>query len=500
MFKFIHNQNYSKIVVAIILLLIIVWGFILRVYKLGEQSYWIDEGYTVNAVLSTLEKGYPTLDSGQDYRRSILNTYLIAGAVKIGGFNPIATRSVAVIFGTGSILLIYLLGKRFFHELVGLGAAFLISLSYWQIAWSRQSRMYIQLQFFFLLSIYIFLSLLEKFSYKKLIFLIILTGATIFSHFFGYFLLPIYLVVLILKLFTEKKEKIKLYFQDKTRVMIFSGVLIISIIIMVDLIIAFFQQVNKNGYFLGKNYQMFLFTYIPIIFSLAIIGMLLVLLERKRILVSLTLIISYLLPYLVITFSAKTLHYRYLFFLTPLLFLFAVYTLFFISNKFKMQKSLFIGLLIIIIGGSVFISHRFMVFLPQVNYYLESFTPQPNFKKAYEVIKQISFDENKVIISPYTQMDKVYLGKSDYWLAIDLNGGYLNQQLLPEREFYNNAITIKNVEQLKQIIDEQSGYIVVDDMALSIRLERDIIDLIGEQQLIYTDQERYGSRIWVFAF
>lgn len=500
MFKFIHNQNFSKIVVAIILLIIIFWGFVLRVYKLGEQSYWIDEGYTVNAVLSTLEKGYPILDSGQNYSRSILNTYLIAGAVKIGGFNPTATRSVAVIFGTGSILLVYLLGKRFFHELVGLGASFLTSLSYWQISWSRQARMYIQLQFFFLLSIYLFLSLLEKFSYKKLIFLILSTGATILSHFFGYFLLPIYFLILLLKLLTEKKEKIKLYFKDKKKIIIFSGLLFVSIIIMVDLLVVFSQQVNKNGYFLGKNYQMFLFTYVPIIFSLAIIGMIIILMERKKILVSLTLIISYLLPYLVIAFSAKTLHYRYLFFLTPLIFIFAVYTLFFISTKFKMQKSLFIGLLIIIIGGSVFISHRFMVFVPQTNYYLEYFTPQPNFKKAYEVIKQIGFDESKIIISPYTQMDKVYLGKSDYWLAIDLNGGSLERDLLPEREFYNNAITISDVENLRKVIDENKGYIVVDDMALSIRLERDIIDLIGEQQLIYTDQERYGSRIWVFAF
>lgn len=155
--KLSTTLKQKKSLTLVIITLLILVGGILRSYKLGEQSYWIDEGYTLNAVLSTLEKGYPLLDSGQVYGQNyLLNNYLITGAVKLGGFNPITTRSIAILFGVGVIFLIYFLGKKFFNQSIGLGAAILTTFSYWEIAWSRQARMYIELQFFFFL-LYIYL-------------------------------------------------------------------------------------------------------------------------------------------------------------------------------------------------------------------------------------------------------------------------------------------------------------------------------------------------------
>jgi hypothetical protein len=146
------------------------------------------------------------------------------------------------------------------------------------------------------------------------------------------------------------------------------------------------------------------------------------------------------------------------------------------------------------------INTRSFSFLPSSRYYLEPFTPQPDFKGAYEAIIKSGWDKDMVIVSPYTQMDKIYLGKSDYWLAISLDGRKIDKSQLPEREFYNNAITIKDSRSLEEIISSSHGYIVVDDMALSVRLDKDIIDLIGQQTLIFTDQESVGNRIWVFGF
>jgi hypothetical protein len=97
-------------------------------------------------------------------------------------------------------------------------------------------------------------------------------------------------------------------------------------------------------------------------------------------------------------------------------------------------------------------------------------------------------------------MDKIYLGRSDYWLAISLDGRKLDKSKLGEREYYNNAMTIPNAVKLQSIIANQHGYIVVDDMALSKRLDNDVINLIGEQKLIFSDQKEPGSRIWVFSF
>ena len=114
----------QKILGIILLCLITLYGFILRIYNLDAQSYWIDEGYTLNATLSTLEKGFPVLDSGFHYTRGLLHTYLIAGSIKIGGLNPWSTRIMSVLFGTGFIVLIFFFTKKIFKG----GVAYLVAL------------------------------------------------------------------------------------------------------------------------------------------------------------------------------------------------------------------------------------------------------------------------------------------------------------------------------------------------------------------------------------
>jgi len=493
-------HKFKKILIFFLFFIILVYGTFLRFHKIGEQSYWIDEGYTLNAVTSILEKGYPILDSNQNYDRSLLNTYLIAGAIKLGGFNPIATRSIAAIFGIGVIILIYLLGKRFFNQLIGLGAAFLTAFSYWEIAWSRQARMYIQLQFFFLFSLYLFNSLLTRFSYKKLIFLILTTIAAILSHFFGYFLLAIYLIIFLVKLVEIKKEEIKLFLKQKRNIITSALLLLIFMVAVIRLTRQLFNLLSSNQSYLGLNYQQFLLDYLPLIAILALLGMIVAVIKEKKTLPSLLLVIAYFIPYLIIIFSVNTQHFRYLFFILPILFIFSVYLLFSISQKFKKYPSLIFSLLfIILIVSSSLINDRTLTFIPRNNYYLEPFTPQPNFALAYNIIKQAGWDEDKVIISPFTQMDKIYLGKSDYWLAIGLDGRQLDKNQLPEREYYNNAVTISSAEQLEEVMGTKTGYIVVDDMA-SVRLSAKINQLINQQKLIFNDLKKIGNRIWVFSF
>ena len=492
--------KFKKNLFFLLILLILVYGVFLRFNKIGEQSYWIDEGYTLNAVLSTLEKGYPLLDSNQTYNAAPLNTYLIAGAVKLGGFNPIATRSVAVLFGLGVIFLVYLIGKKFFNSLVGLGAAFLTTFSYWEIAWSRQARMYIQLQFFFLLSLYLFNSLLTKFSYKKLAWLILATIATILSHYFGWFLLVIYALNLLIILIYNHKKSLNTLWTKKQK-LIFSLIALVFIAFLIKLGFDLNNQLARSDVFLGLNYQSFMLNYWPLIFIGAIIGMILAIQKEKQLRTSLLLISAYFIPYLIIIFSASTQHFRYLFFILPLLFIFSSYLLEQVADISKKRKLIVFPILILAtILISMAITPRSFSFLPTAYYRLEPFTPQPDFKSAYESIKANGWSEDKVIVSPFTQLDKVYLGRSGYWLAISLAGRKLDKSKLTEREYYNNAITISSADQLAKIINAKQGYIITDDMALSNRLDKEIIDLIGQQRLIFSDEKEIGNRIWVFTF
>ncbi len=57
-------KNMVKKISIILLFLITLSGAFFRIYSLEKQPYWMDEGYTVNAVMSAMEKGETVLDSG----------------------------------------------------------------------------------------------------------------------------------------------------------------------------------------------------------------------------------------------------------------------------------------------------------------------------------------------------------------------------------------------------------------------------------------------------
>jgi len=193
-------ENKSKAILAT-LVVFMLFGFTLRVWDLGSPSLWIDEGFSINAALATIEHGYPKLDSGEVYNSSTLNTYFIAGSIKIFGFdplNPFSARIPSIFFGTGVILLVYLLSRKIFkNETVALLTTLIIALSFWEIEWSRQARGYAQLQFFILATLLYFWEWLETSRIKYLIISVFTGIGALLSHIFGIVLIPIAIIALI---------------------------------------------------------------------------------------------------------------------------------------------------------------------------------------------------------------------------------------------------------------------------------------------------------------
>ena len=146
--------------IIIFLSLIILFGVFFRFYQLGNQSYWMDEGYTINAVISGAQNGYSggasILDSGGKYFCPLYcyPTQIISQAI---GQNAIAYRLLSAIFGVIFILLAFFITKIIFkNNAAALLTAFFVSFSYWQIAWSRQARWYTMLEVFFWLAFLFF--------------------------------------------------------------------------------------------------------------------------------------------------------------------------------------------------------------------------------------------------------------------------------------------------------------------------------------------------------
>ncbi len=151
-----YFKDWKNVLTFLFLLLLVAAGFFLRIRNLGYLSFWGDDGHTVIGTLSILRHGYPLLPSGFVLFHSILDYYINVIPVLIFGPTEFAFRLTSVVFGCGTIVLIYFAGKEIINKFAGFLGAVIVTFSTWYIHFSREARYFSVLQFFFLISIYFF--------------------------------------------------------------------------------------------------------------------------------------------------------------------------------------------------------------------------------------------------------------------------------------------------------------------------------------------------------
>jgi 4-amino-4-deoxy-L-arabinose transferase-like glycosyltransferase len=139
-------------------------GLGLRLAKLGNAGLAFDESFHAVAAQSLVETGEPNLPSGKPYTRAMLFTKMVALSFSFFGVNEFAARLPSALFGTLSVVLVFLIARKFFGTPVGLLSALFLALSPFQIAWSRECRMYSAFQFLYLFGFYSFYAGFEGFS------------------------------------------------------------------------------------------------------------------------------------------------------------------------------------------------------------------------------------------------------------------------------------------------------------------------------------------------
>jgi len=117
-------------------------------------SLYVDEFTTLWAARRTLELGAPMMPSGVLYTRGLLATYVTALAGALGGLDYTTGRIPSVLFGLGTIVAIFMAGRREWNVRVGWLAALGLALLPEAIVWSGRARFYAQLQFFALLALW----------------------------------------------------------------------------------------------------------------------------------------------------------------------------------------------------------------------------------------------------------------------------------------------------------------------------------------------------------
>lgn len=491
------------------LTLLLVLGSFLRFYHLDEQSYWMDEGYTINAVLSIQEHGSTVLDSGNEYS-CLTYCYITAYIAKSFGNNAFSFRLLSVLAGIFFIATIFYITKRFFGNTIGLVTSVFVTFSYWQIAWSRQVRWYTLFALFFWLAIFFFYKFTQTEDKKEKIKLFmgiaLFTLLSYLTHGLGY-LLPFIFVAwyFIEEIFIKKKNSWK-----RPLIWVSISLALISTFDMTlgsHLLQKLFENINFNYNlpyhlsFILRNYWLFILFALYAVYAP----------DKENRHLRYFLIFIFLAYLTFLSFLTNIVHYRYLFHVSPVLIILGtlgMHDVYLLINK-KWQRAGFIiliALLFFTFGGGV-LKHKEMYLLEADNpetigarpHY--SYTPQPDWNKAYAFIKENKTEE-EIVISSLPHFNKIFLGIPGYWIKYNYMGlTDRESKTVNNKEFYVNAETLNNLEEVKSLTRDFHGYIIFDFMAINGKIDGEIIDYIESKfDLVFYHKINTYSRVWVYKF
>jgi hypothetical protein len=413
----------------LLLSLILLFGFILRIWHLGKQSFWVDEYISTLVSNNILNHGLPLLDSGALYSRAVIFHYTQA-LFMIFIQNDFTARLASVFFGLATIYLIFLIGKEY-NNTVALTAALFTSILFLEVLFSRQARFYQAFQFFFFLTIFlIYKSKLSKYhAFASSISLIILINI----HLSGIIIAPISLIVF----FKEKQPKYQ--YIIPIILLLFYGFSALNVINQ--------ESVTINEY--AEKYSGELYKILRAFSILFIIGIPFAYKKNKK----LTLIIT--IPCLVLfgsLFLAKTFAIRYFYFFIPSIIIFFSVLLSEIQSR---NKTLFIIVLLfsIIYPSNLIFDQPVTIIYPQeVNLYYSS-EPVLNYKDLSQQTKSLINDSE--IICMWSAGCKWYFKKPIYTIPFSMNGLDSGYFIKEGRDVYTNSPVFN--------LSSYQGYILVED-------------------------------------
>lgn len=169
--------------------LIILLAFFIRIPALF-QSLWLDEAIQVQAVREIsywdLIRKYAIGDFHPPFYHLFLKTWTL-----IFGFSEISVRTPSLLFGLGTVFLVYKIGEILGNKRVGFLACLFFAFAPLHVYYSAEARMYSMAAFLATFSIYFFLKLFEQ---NKLtwIFFFLSTLALLYTEYVPYLLLPVF--------------------------------------------------------------------------------------------------------------------------------------------------------------------------------------------------------------------------------------------------------------------------------------------------------------------
>jgi len=199
--KHFREAKLSRLLL-VTLILVIALGTALRIYRLGSESIWLDEAFSIK-----IAHGSPSEiieETGKDVHPP-LYYFALHYWMKLFGETEFASRLLSALFGVLAILAIYKLAALLYDKGTGLLAATLLAFSHFNIEFSQEARMYTLLSLLSLLSIYFFFKMLAgKRSNFALAGYIIASALMMYTHVYSLFILAAQNLFWLLLLFASR--------------------------------------------------------------------------------------------------------------------------------------------------------------------------------------------------------------------------------------------------------------------------------------------------------
>lgn len=172
----------------------------MRFYQLGRESLWYDEVGSVDQATCALPSLF--LDFFHD---PPLYPLILRFWIKVFGVSETALRFPSFLFSIFSLILAYKIAKKLFNDDLALIVITLLAFSAFHIFYAQEARYYMLSFFLVLVSVFLFLKILEKHNIKSYYQLCIINILNLFANPLSFFLILLETVFLLRKNEAHKK-------------------------------------------------------------------------------------------------------------------------------------------------------------------------------------------------------------------------------------------------------------------------------------------------------
>jgi mannosyltransferase len=197
-----QSRKY-KAAIYLALMGAILLGIYLRLRNITATGLWLDEAFSV----SVSDPDNRLVDV---YRTTLSDVHppfyqiLLWGYYHVFGFGEYAGRYLSAVIGVLLIPSMFVLGRKLFDEKIGVIAAWLVSINYFLIQYSQETRSYALLVLLTVLSFVVFLRCLKQSRVADFCCYFLIIAALINTHYFG--CLPVFSQVLLVLYMFWRKE------------------------------------------------------------------------------------------------------------------------------------------------------------------------------------------------------------------------------------------------------------------------------------------------------